>query len=107
MNSTFMNINVNEYVKQLYMCYRYLKCLLLKIVYEVYFRSIMKLSPFYVYKAYAYPFDEIQKREDITELLQWIRKQMHAVGELPSNRIQMFVERQQIQTYLGETGFQR
>ena len=50
MNSTFMNINVNEYVKQLYMCYRYLKCLLLKIVYEVYFRSIMKLSPFYVYK---------------------------------------------------------
>lgn len=60
-------INVNEYVKQLYMCYRYLKCLLLKIVYEVYFRSIMKLSPFYVYKVYAYPFDEIQKREDITE----------------------------------------
>ena len=55
-----------EYMKERYVYFQYVKCLVLKLMYELYFRIIMKITPFYVYKVYAYPYDEMLNRIDIT-----------------------------------------
>lgn len=57
-------------VKQLFndinMIFIYMKCLVVTSVYDLYFRLSCHLAPLYVYKIYAYPYDELKDKVDLT-----------------------------------------
>ena len=63
----FINKKYREYGEYTYMQYLYIKALLCKTFFEYMDRLNRKVMPFYIYKIYAYPSDELKKRVDISD----------------------------------------
>ena len=58
---------IKKYQEYVYMYYLYIKALSCKFVFEYLERINRKLMPFYIYKVYAYPANDLKKRIDISE----------------------------------------
>lgn len=62
----YINQPMKKYRENTYMYFLYFKALLFKTFFEYMDRFNRKVMPFYIYKIYAYPSDELKERVDIS-----------------------------------------